>query len=181
MRNYRKYLEYLGLTFSIFLLTAALNSEGRAQEVFEDPEGKYVITLPTGWLGIINQDALGRTDVNIVYKVRENGSLKIRRVENPDPTVDVIEYANKDEADRVRFSPGYTKIRMEKFLISAGKYGGLLSYDYQTVSNQPFTGRVYYVRTEDQTVYILHFTGRKSILGSLRNQTDSIARSFKSK
>jgi hypothetical protein len=49
------------------------------------------------------------------------------------------------------------------------------------VSNQPFTGRVYYVRTDDQTVYILHFTGRKSILGSLRNQTDSIARSFKSK
>jgi hypothetical protein len=181
MMKYQKYLGYLGLALSIFLLTTTLNSVGLAQEVFEDPEGKYVVTLPSGWLGIINQDALGRNEVNIVFKVRENGSLKIRRVENPDLAVEVLEYANKDEADRVRFAPGYTKIRMEKFLIAAGKYGGLLSYDYQTVSNQPFTGRVYYVRTDDQTVYILHFTGRKSILGSLRNQTDSIARSFKSK
>jgi hypothetical protein len=166
-------------TFVISII--ALTPDCLAQEVFEDPEGKYTVTLPTGWLGIVNQDALGRNDVNIVFKVRENGSLKLRRVEKADPNIEVIEYANKDEADRVRFSPGYTKIRMEKFLISAGKYGALLSYDYQTTSAQPFTGRVYYVRTDDGTVYILHFTGRRSILGSLRNQTDLIARSFKSK
>lgn len=170
-----------GMAFFLLLLTLSFAAEARAQEVFEDPEGKYVVTLPNGWLGIVNQDALGRNDVHIVFKVRENGSLKIRRIENADPNTEVIEYANKDEADRVRFAPGYTKIRMEKFLIAAGKHGALLSYDYQTTSAQPFTGRVYYVRTADNTVYILHFTGRRSTLGSLRNQTDVIARSFRSK
>jgi hypothetical protein len=177
----KKYRKFAGLVFSMLVVTLSLAVESRAQEVFEDPEGKYVVTLPTGWLGIVNQDALGRNEVNIVFKVRENGSLKIRRIDGADPNVEVLEYANKDEADRVRFAPGYTKIRMEKFLITAGKHGALLSYDYQTTSAQPFTGRVYYVRTDERTVYILHFTGRRSTLGSLRNQTDVIARSFKSK
>ncbi|MFN6200910.1 MAG: hypothetical protein ACK562_13885 [Acidobacteriota bacterium] len=176
-----KLLKINGLLAALFTMVLALTPECRAQEVFEDPEGKYTVTLPTGWLGIVNQDALGRNDVNIVFKVRENGALKVRRMENTNPNVEVLEYASKDEADRVRFAPGYTKIRMEKFLISAGKYGALLSYDYQTTSAQPFTGRVYYVRTDDGTVYILQFTGRRSTLGSLRNQTDLIARSFKSK
>lgn len=170
-----------GIARAVLLLTLLLPIGASAQEVFEDPEGKYVVTLPSGWLGIVNQDALGRTDVNIVFRVRENGALKVRRIEGTDPTVEVIEYANKDENERVRFAPGYTKLKMEKFLITAGKYGALLSYDYKTTSDQPFTGRVYYVRGDDRTVYILQFTGRRTTLGSLRNQTDAIARSFKTK
>ena len=176
-----KSLNVAGVAFLLLLLSTVLTGESRAQEVFEDPDGKYTVSLPTGWLGIINRDALGRNDVNIVFKVRENGSLKIRRIDAADPNSEVMEYANKDEADRIRFTPGYTKLRMEKFLVSPGKYGALLSYDYQTISAQPFTGRVYYVRTDDQTVYILQFTGRRRTLGSLRNQTDVIARSFRAK
>ncbi|NBO64635.1 MAG: hypothetical protein EBU88_07295 [Acidobacteria bacterium] len=166
---------------TLILVTISLSIEGCAQEVFEDPEGKYTVSLPTGWLGIVNRDALGRSEVNIVYKVRENGSLKVRRIEGAAQDGEVVEHANKDEADRIRFTPGYTRLRMEKFLISPGKYGALLSYDYQTISAQPFTGRVYYLRTDDQTLYVLQFTGRRNILGSLRNQTDLIARSFRSK
>jgi len=132
-----KLLRMNGLLAALFVMVIALTPECRAQEVFEDPEGKYTVTLPTGWLGIVNQDALGRNDVNIVFKVRENGALKLRRIENTDPNVEVMEYANKDEADRVRFAPGYTKIRMEKFLISAGKYGALLSYDYRRPAPNP--------------------------------------------
>ena len=174
-------LKIVGTTLLLAAFCLTLTVESRAQEVFEDPDGKYTVSLPTGWLGIVNRDALGRNDVNIVFKVRENGSLKLRRIDGADPNIDVLEYAGKDEADRIRFAPGYTKIRMEKFLVSPGKYGALLSYDYQTTSAQPFTGRVYYIRTDEQTVYILQFTGRRSTLGSLRNQTDLIARSFKSK
>ena len=35
-------------------------------EVFDDPDGKYTLNLPTGWLGVVNTDGLGRNEVNIV-------------------------------------------------------------------------------------------------------------------
>jgi hypothetical protein len=109
-----KSLNVAWVAFLLLLLSTVLTGESRAQEVFEDPDGKYSVSLPTGWLGIINRDALGRNDVNIVFKVRENGSLKIRRMDAADPNSEVMEYANKDEADRIRFTPGYTKLKMEK-------------------------------------------------------------------
>lgn len=172
---------YFGFVFLLPLLAALSAVNVLAQEVFEDPEGKYAVTLPAGWLGIINKDGLGRADVNIVYKVRENGALKVRRVDGADAKLDVMEYAAKDESDRVRFNPSYDKVGLEKFLIGAGKTGALLLYDYQTTSGQPFTGRVYYARADAETIYVLHFTGRKNILGTLRSHTDAIARSFKAK
>jgi hypothetical protein len=171
----------LGFALMLVLLTSLCAMNAVAQEVFEDPEGKFTVTLPAGWLGIINKDGLGRADVNIVYKVRENGALKVRRVDDADPKMEVMEYAAKDESERVRFNPGYDKIGLEKFLIGAGKTGALLAYDYKTTSGQPFTGRVYYLLGDADTIYVLHFTGRKNILGTLRSHTDAIARSFKVK
>lgn len=172
---------YFGFVFSLVILTALLTTNAFAQESFEDPEGNYAVTLPSGWLGIVNKDGLGRTDVNIVYKVRENGALKVRRVEDADAKLDLMAYAAKDESDRVRFNPGYDKIALEKFLIGAGKVGALLAYDYKSTSGQPFTGRIYYLRADEKTIYVLQFTGRRNILGTLRSHTDAIARSFKAK
>lgn len=167
--------------FSLLILTAVFAADGLAQEVFEDPDGKYSMSLPAGWLGIVNKDGLGRNEVNIVYKVRENGALKVRRIEDVDAKMEVMEYANKDESDRIRFNPKYDKIGLEKFVMTGGKSGALLVYDYHTTSGQPFTGRIYYLRADEKTIYALQFTGRKNILGTLRSHTDAIARSFKAK
>ncbi len=167
--------------FSLLVLTALFAVEGLAQEVFEDPDGKYSMSLPSGWLGIVNKDGLGRNEVNIVYKNRENGALKVRRIDDADGKMDVMAYADKDESERIRFNPKYDKISLEKFVIGAGKSGALLAYDYFSTSGQPFTGRIYYLRTDEKTLYVLQFTGRKNILGTLRSHTDAIARSFKTK
>ncbi len=167
--------------FLLVMLAAAFVVEASAQEVFEDPDGKYTVSLPAGWLGIVNKDGLGRNEVNIVYKVRENGALKVTRVEEAEGKMDAMEYANKDESERIRFNPKYDKISLEKFVIGAGKSGALLSYDYFSTSGQPFTGRVYYLKTDENTIYRLQFIGRKNILSTLRSHTDAIARSFKTK
>jgi hypothetical protein len=151
------------------------------QEVFEDPDGQYIVSLPAGWIAVVSQDSLGRRDVNIVFKVRENGALKVRRVDNVEPAMAITDFAKKDEEQTVRFQPGYDKISLENFLMGGGRTGTLLSYDYKNASGQPFTGRNYYLRMDEKTIYVLRFTGRKTILGALRNQTDSIARSFKIK
>ena len=76
--------------FSLLVFTALFAVDSRAQEVFEDPDGKYSMNLPSGWLGIVNKDGLGRNEVNIVYKNRENGALKVRRIDDADGKMDVM-------------------------------------------------------------------------------------------
>ena len=168
---------YSLLLLSSLLLTPFVFAQS---EVFEDPDGKYTLNLPNGWLGVVNTDGLGRNDVNIVYKVRENGALKIR-VAEVDKGQDPMAYAAKDEQDRVRFAPSYDKISTEKFLLGGSRVGALLSYDYKNAAGQPFTGRVYYVPVDEKTIYVLQFTGRRNTLGTLRSHTDLIARSLKLK
>ncbi|MGE0105221.1 MAG: hypothetical protein AB7H86_23170 [Blastocatellales bacterium] len=166
------------LLLSILII---LPSAAMAQEVFEDPDGKYSVNLPNGWLGIVSQDTVGRNDVIMVFRNRENGTLKIRSVEDADPATDIMEFAKEDENNTVRFRPKYVKLSLEKFLAGTGRTGALLSYDFNNAAGQPFMGRVYYLKVSEKTIYILTFIGRKNILGSLRNQTDAIARSLKVK
>ena len=165
------------LFLSAFLFTAVAFAQ---TEVFDDPDGKYTLNLPNGWLGVVNTDGLGRNEVNIVYKNRENGALKIRVAEIA-PDAAPMDFAAKDEQERVRFALAYDKLSMEKFLLGGSRIGALLSYDYKSASGQPFTGRVYYVPVNEKTVYVLQFTGRRNILGTLRSHTDQIARSLKLK
>ena len=40
------------------------------------------------------------------------------------------------------------------------------------------SGRFYFLKIDDKTVYVLRFTGERDKLKSIRNQTDSIARTF---
>lgn len=163
------------------LVLFALPINARAQEVFEDPEGKFKLTLPSGWLAVVNQDSLGRKDVNIVFKVRENGALKLRRVDDADGQLPIMDFAKKDEETTVRFQLGYDKLSLENFLLGGNRTGALLSYDYKNAAGQLFTGRTYYLKVDEKTIYVLRFTGRRNILGTLRSHTDAIARSFKLK
>jgi hypothetical protein len=167
--------------FLLAILLFTFSATARAQEVFDDPNGEYTVTLPAGWIAVVNQDSLGRKDVNIVFKVREYGALKVRRIDNVDANMDVMEFAKQDENSVVQFLPAYDKLSIEKFALPGGKLGTLLSYDYNNATGQPFTGRNYYVRSGEKSIYILRFTGRRNTLTPLRNQTDAIARSFKAK
>jgi hypothetical protein len=171
----------LNRLFLLSILLIIFSATAKAQEVFEDPDGQYSVTLPTGWLAIVNQDSLGRKDVNIVFKIRENGALKVRRVDDVDSNLEVMEYAKQDENSVVQYLPGYDRLGLERFALPGGKTGTLLSYDYKNPVGQPFTGRNYYLRAGEKSIYILRFTGRKNTLSPLRNQTDAIARSFKVK
>ncbi|MCI0662755.1 MAG: hypothetical protein L0220_16940 [Acidobacteria bacterium] len=168
------------LSLTILVMTGFVNGVF-AQEIFEDPEGKYRLTLPAGWIAVVSQDTLGKQDVNIVYRNRETGALKLRRADEIDTKMEVIDFAKKDELESVRFALEYNKISIENFVVGGGKTGALLSYDFKNPAGQPFTGRNYYLRGDEKTIYILRFTGRKNTLGTLRNQTDAIARSFLAK
>lgn len=170
------------LIFCFFSLVALAGLAGKVQDSFDDPDGKYAITLPKGWLAIMNKDRLsGKTDFLIVYGIRENGALKITTMD-VDAKLPMTEVASKHETETLRFQPGYTKGKVENFVIGGTQpSGSLITYDFKNTAGQPMIGRNYFLRANDTTVYVLRFTGRVSTLGSLRNQTDTIARSFKLK
>ncbi len=170
------------LIFCFFSLVALAGLTGQAQETFDDPDGKYSLTLFKGWLAIVNKDRItGKNDFQIVYGIRESGALKISTMD-VDAKLAMPDVALKHEQETLRFQPGYTKGKIENFVVGAGqRTGALITYDFKNTAGQPMIGRNYFLRTSDTTVYVLRFTGRANTLGSLRNQTDTMARSFKLK
>ena len=58
--------------------------------------------------------------------------------------------------------------------------GTVFSYEYVN-SGINMDGRIYYLQLDNRTVYALHFTVASDKLQSLRDQMDSIARSFRLK
>jgi hypothetical protein len=171
------------LAFFILLAFAGIGADiTRAQDSFDDPEGKYTLKLPSGWVAIVNQDRLtGKTDFLIVHGIRENGALKISTME-VDAKTEMLDVAAKHEQESLRFLSGYTKGKPENFVVGGGqRNGALITYDFKNTAGQPQLGRTYLLRVNDTTVYLLRFTGRTNALSSLRNQTDMIARSFRLK
>ena len=167
----------LGMVFGI----TSLRHVAAQDNTVSDPEGKYSVTLPNiDWHAIESQDGLGRKQLEIVYKVREDGLLKVRQldVEKGAKLVDVFK---KDEGQTLTFLPGYTKGALEDFNVAAGKITAMATaYDF-TQGGRPKKGRIYYLMVNETTVYALRFTGNRGTMEALRSQTDAIARSFRMK
>ena len=158
------------------LIPAISTPAQNKSEVFEDPDGKYKLTLSPGWQAVTSRDGLGRTQVEIVYNVRENGLLRIRRIA-VEPGTKVMDLAKREEQNLNFTQAGYAKSAIENFVVP-GITAALVSYDF-TVNGRPAMGINYYLLVNETTAYLLRFTGARNTLGPIRNQTDAIARSFK--
>ena len=166
----------------MFGLTAFTKVEAQSSgTLVEDPDKKYTLNLPsTDWAAVKSTDGLGREQIEIVYKIREDGLLKIRRVDIEKGSK-LIDAVNKDESQTLTFLPGYTKGALEDFSAAGGKMPAIMkTYDY-TQGGRPKMGRHYYLMVDETTVYILRFTGNRGTMQALRSQTDVLARSFKVK
>lgn len=177
-------LRFCFLAFAVMGLVLSVSSlrkvEAQANTV-DDPDGKYSLTLPNvDWLAIQSQDGLGRKQIEVVYKVREDGLLKVRRIE-VEKDAKLVDVFKKDEGQTLTFLPGYTKGPLEDFSAGSGKIpAAVTAYDF-TQGGRPKKGRNYYLQVNETTVYLLRFTGNRSTMEALRSQTDAIARSFKVK
>jgi hypothetical protein len=81
-----------------------------------------------------------------------------------------------DEEFALRFLPGYVENNQEPF---AGRLVGTkFTYEYSD-GGRPMAGRTYYLQANKQTIYVLRFTGARERLAAVREETDSIARSFR--
>ena len=164
----------LALTLILFgLMTPVV----LAQHLYTHDKVDYTFELPsTTWKTILEPDA-AHEHPEFVYGDRLDGLLTIRK-EIVESGTSAGELARRDQDLKLRFLPGFVEGKEEPF---NGRLDGVtISYEFVR-TGKPMLGRTYYLQADPRTIYALRFTGLKDKLGRIRNQTDLIARTFKTK
>ncbi|MGI8556499.1 MAG: hypothetical protein ACR2LT_09120 [Pyrinomonadaceae bacterium] len=164
------------LVFSVSLSLMCVISTAAQTSTFSDKNVEYTFELPDSVWKMNFKPTAAEPRVEYIYGDRMNGYLQIRKVplEGNKTLADVME----DTEQKLQFKPGFVAGKEENF---AGFYKGkVFNYEY-VQSGKNISGRVYYLKTDEPTIYILQFTGLRDQLRPIRNETDSIARTFKVK
>jgi len=155
-------------------LCLLFSSLGFAQSnSFSDPNVEYSFDLPDARWKMTVKPSATSPNVEYVFGERTDGHLEVRRMSVAKDAVltDII----RGEEQKLQFRPGYVAGKQELF---AGFLKGT-AFNFEYVgSGRNMSGRFYFLRANDTTVYVLRFSGDRDRLKSIRNQTDSIARSF---
>lgn len=156
---------FLGLFFAAaaFAQTPTF-SDANVEYTFEIPDAEWKQTV---------KPSTTSPNVEYVFKDRSDGHLEVRKlnVKEGETLADTM----RDEEQRLQFLPGYVAGKEEIF---KGAFEGK-AFNYEFIrASRNMSGRFYFLRADDKTVYVLRFTGRRDKLRSLRNQTDSMARTF---
>ncbi|SRR5688572_4286723 len=134
---------------------------------FELPDEKWKMTV---------KPSATTPNVEYVYGDRTDGHLEVRRINIPNKAV--ISDVMKDEEQKLQFLPGYVAGKEEQF---GGFLNGLV-FNFEFVrAGRPMSGRFYFLKPDETSLYVLRFTGFRDQLRSIRHQTDVIARTFKVK
>lgn len=168
-------MKAIRITFplSIVLSLLAVVSAFGQTDSFSDSNVDYSFDLPDAkWKMTVKPSAIS-PNVEYVFVDRNDGHLEVRRLTVAKDAIlaDII----RDEEQKLQFLPGYVAGRDENF---AGRLRGAV-FNFEFVrAGRPMSGRFYFLRGSDNTVYVLRFTGFRDKLRSIRNQTDSIGRTF---
>ena len=163
----------LFVAFSVFFAVSAFGQN----PVFNDLNAAYTFELPeTTWKQTVKPNA-GSGNVEYVYGDRRNGHLEVRKIaiSSGEMLSDVI---LREQEQKLQFLPGYAAGREENF--AGALRGRVFNFEYVR-SGRNIGGRYYYLKSDETTVYVVRFTGERDKLKAIRNQTDSIARTFKLK
>lgn len=162
------------LACALLLLSAA---SAFAQQTFADASVDYTLELPSPTWRLIERPDADHALAGFIYGDRLDGYLQIRK-EVVDAGVKPEDLAQRESDQKLRFLPGFVEGKGEQF---RGRLDGwAFNYEF-TSAGKPMTGRVYYLQADNRTIYVLRFTGLRDRLARVRNQTDSIARSFRLK
>jgi hypothetical protein len=175
----RSFITFLGLfLIAAFGSAATTRPNALAQEhTYNSTKGEYIVDFPSPVWKLVDEPDDVHQHTEFVYGDRNDGYLKVRK-ESLEQGTTIQEFAHRDLDQRERFRPGFVIGKEEPF---SGRLAGVTaSYEY-TNAGKPMAGRSYYLQGDSNTVYVLRFTGMRDKLGRIRNQTDSIARSLRSK
>lgn len=146
-------------------------------QTFADKDLEYTLELPSAtWKATSRGDGL-RHQAEFVNGDRMDGYLRVRK-ELVDAGTTPSNLADQHQDTKLRFLNGFVQGTSERF---AGRLNGVtVSYEF-TSAGKPMLGRIYYLQSDNRTIYTLHFTGLRDKLLRIRSQTDAIARSFQLK
>lgn len=158
------------LLFSIVLVLAI--SAG-AQTDFSDPNVEYTFTLPNDSWKMTTKPSETSPNVEYVYNYKKQGHLEVRKLKVEENFLygDVI----RELELSLQIMEGYVASKEENF--SGALPGRVFNFEY-VQGGKNMSGRFYLLKTDPTTVYVLRFRGLKDDLRSIRNETDSIARTF---
>lgn len=153
-------------------LVLAVSAAGQTSS-FSSPDVEYGFELPDERWKMTVKPSATTPNVEYVFGDRTDGHFEVRKLGLP--SRGVLSELIRDEEQKLQFMPGYVAGKEEQF-------GGFLKgvvFNFEFVrAGRPMSGRFYYLRVDNSTVYVLRFTGFRDRLRSIRNQTDSIARTF---
>lgn len=166
------------LIFSLLVIIISVGfgfAQTDATRNFSDKNADYTFELPSAPWKVVTRPTDISSNSTFVYGDRTQGFLEIRKlsVEADSILSDVIQ---SDQEQKLSFLPGFVSSKEEIF--KGNLSGRVANYEY-TNSGKNMSGRSYYLLADKRTVYLLRFTGYRDKLRSLRNETDSIARTFK--
>ena len=152
------------------LFSAAGFAQGSS---FSDPTVDYSFDLPDARWKMTTKPSGTSPNVEYVFGDRNDGHLEVRKmtVAKDALLTDII----KTEEQKLQFRVGYVAGKEENF--SGFLKGTAFNFEF-VGTGRNMSGRFYFLRANDTTVYILRFIGERDKLKAIRNQTDSIARTF---
>ncbi|HSK70213.1 MAG TPA: hypothetical protein VK892_00855 [Pyrinomonadaceae bacterium] len=162
---------------SVFALSLFLVVSVAAQnETFSDPNVEYTFDLPDAAWKMTSKPSTLSPNVEYVFKDRNDGYMEVRKlsIKSNQMLGDII----RDEETKLQFMPGYVAGKEENF--QGALDGRVFNFEFVR-SARNMSGRFYFLKAKDDTVYVLRFTGERDKLRNIRNQVDSIARTFKVK
>jgi len=166
------------LSACLFALFALASAAAAQEQSYTSETDDYTLELPSQvWKALPRTDSAHK-HTEYINGERTDGYLRVRRG-MLDGGTSLSEYARNEADTKLRFMPGYVVGGKETPF--TGRVSGIVTtYEY-TNAGKPMAGRVYYLKADERTVYVLHFQGARDRLQRIQNQTDAIARSFKPK
>lgn len=166
-------MKHLNVLFVIGLCLLCSAAGLGQNNTFSDPNVEYSFDLPDARWKMTVKPSATSPNVEYVFGDRSDGHLEVRRmtVAKDALLTDII----RDEEQKLQFRPGYVAGKEEIF--AGFLKGNAFNFEY-VGGGRNLSGRFYFLRASDTTVYLLRFTGQRDALRTLRNQTDSIARTF---
>jgi hypothetical protein len=160
------------LILVLFATTLASAVYGQ-DEIFSSPNVDYTFTLPDARWKLTVKPSETSPNVEYVYGDRNDGHFEVRRIATRKDVL--LTDAIRDEEQKLQFLPGYVAGKEENF---AGRHRGVV-FNFEFVrTGKPMSGRMYFLRVNDTTIYVVRFTGMRDKLRAIQNQTDSISRTF---
>lgn len=163
----------LSLILVVLLIVFGGSAASAQDNSFSDPNVDYSFSLPDAKWKVTTKPSATSPKAELVYGDRSQGFLQIRKLTVARDAV-LSDVVRKDEMS-LNILVGIVTTKGESF---SGRLSGLIhNYEYLDRARN-MSGRIYYLRANETSVYTLRFSGEKGSLRSLRGQTDSIARTF---